>query len=294
MPCYHPIPAWWAKRRNESGKRGLVFSPQDGFKDRKIEVPCGRCLGCRLEYSRQWAVRCMHESKLYESSVFATLTYDEVPEGGSLRPRDFVLFMKRLRHEHDGVRFFQCGEYGEQLQRPHHHVLLFNCWFDDRRYLKSKADVELYTSAELDRLWSHGQCTLGAVTFESAAYCARYTMKKVYGDNDGHYRGRLPEYCTMSRRPGIGAGFLDKFRRDVYPSDEVVVRGVKCRPPRFYDSKLGEVAPSVLEKVKRERRMMQVREIAKLGGELENAKKLKVREVVTAAAITALSREVES
>lgn len=292
MPCYHPIPAWWSKRLNESGKRSVVFSVENGYKDRQIEVPCGRCDGCLLERSRQWAVRCLHESKLHAANVFVTLTYEDMPENGSLRPRDFVLFMKRLRLVHGGVRFFQVGEYGETTLRPHHHALLFNCFFEDRRYLKSREDVELYTSAELDRLWSHGQCTVGNVTFESAAYCARYTLKKVFGDAEGHYHGRIPEYVTMSRRPGIGAGFVEKYRKDVYPSDEVVVRGVPCRPPRYYDLALEKVAPSVLERVKRSRRVEQRREIAALGGEHENYKKLLVREVVKQAAISHLRRDI--
>lgn len=299
MPCYHPLPAWWSKRKNESGKRGITFRAADGFKDRPLEVPCGRCLGCRLEYSRQWAVRCMHEAKMHESSVFVTLTYDNehlpVDAKGveTLRPRDYVLFMKRLRLTHAGVRFFQCGEYGDRLKRPHHHALLFNCWFSDRRYLKSRDGVELFTSAELDRLWGNGQCTFGAVSFESASYVARYTMKKVYGD-ESWYAGRVREYCTMSRRPGIGSGFVLKFRSDVYPSDQVVVRGVPCRPPRFYDVALESAVPSVHAAVKRARRVRALEEVRKQGGELEFAKRLKVREFVKEASVKLLAREVES
>lgn len=307
MPCYHPIPAWYAKKRNESGKRGIVFNPADGFKDRKLEVPCGRCIGCQLERSRQWAVRCMHESKEYDANCFVTLTYDpaHVPvlpgsNVQTLRPRDYQLFMKRLRLVKPGVRFFQCGEYGEQFSRPHHHAILFNCHFADSRFLKTKAGIELYTSEELDELWGLGQCTVGAVTFESAAYVARYCMKKLEGKD---YGDRVAEFATMSRRPGIGAAFLERFRSDIYPSDECVVRGVACRPPRYYDSRLEKVAPSVLSRVKARRRRMAAEELDRLGeeseyrdavaGELENGKKLKVREVVKQAAINNLVREVE-
>lgn len=303
MPCYHPLPAWYAKRKNESGKRSIVFNVSDGLKDRPVEVPCGRCLGCKLEYSRQWAVRCLHESKLHDANCFVTLTYENVPPGGSLRPRDFVLFMKRLRLVHPGVRFFQCGEYGEKLGRPHHHAILFNCHFPDSRFWKEKAGVKLSISKELDSLWGHGQCSVGAVSFESAAYVARYTMKKVHGGAEEHYAGRLSEYCTMSRRPGIGSGFFEKFRSDVYPRDEVIVRGVACRPPRYYDSRLEIAAPSALAKVKAKRRVKQRMEIEaagfaseykdKVAGELVNARQLKVSEIVKTAAISTLTREIE-
>lgn len=293
MPCFHPIPGWLAKRVNESGKRGIVFDVSAGFKDKPVEVPCGKCVGCRLERSRQWAVRCLHESKLHDSSLFVTLTYETVPPGGSLRPRDFVLFMKRLRITHPGVRFFQCGEYGEQLSRPHHHAILFNCFFSDQRYYKSRGDIRLYTSKELEKIWTHGQCSVGQVTFESAAYVARYAMKKVYGNNEAYYGGRVPEYVTMSRRPGIGSVFVDRFRKDIYPCDEVIVRGVRCRPPKYYDGILERDAPTAFAKLKRRRRVVQAEHIAALGGEHENAKKLIVREVVKRAAISHLVRDME-
>lgn len=307
MPCYHPIAGWYAVRRNKSGKRSIVFGNSNPALvpdyRRPVQVPCGKCVGCRLEYSRQWAVRCMHESKLHACSVFVTLTYDDVhvPRDGNLRPRDYVLFMKRLRLAHPGVRFFQCGEYGDLLGRPHHHAVLFNCWFPDQRFLKEKTPgCKLYTSAELDRLWGQGQCTFGAVTFESAAYVARYAMKKIGGPK----HGRVPEYCTMSRRPGIGSDFVHKFRSDIYPSDSVIVRGVQCRPPRYYDVKLDSVAPSVLLRVKARRRRLMNDKLCKIGvdseygvavaGEAVNSRLLSVSEVVKQSAISTLSREVDS
>lgn len=239
MPCYHPLPGWLSKSRNASGKRSVVFNVSEGFKDKQVQVPCGRCIGCRLEYARRWAIRCVHESKLYEQNCFVTLTYDpdRIPENGSLRPRDFVLFMKRLRKQYGpGIRFFQCGEYGEQLSRPHHHALLFNHNFSDRR-AKPGAGMQLYTSRELQALWPYGFSSIGNVTFDSAGYVARYSVKKINGAGaEAHYGGRKPEYCTMSRRPGIGRGFYDKYSSDMYPDGEVVLRGgVRMGTPRYYD-----------------------------------------------------------
>lgn len=291
MACYHPLAGWLAKQRNASGKRSIVFNVQEGYKDKPVSVPCGRCIGCRLERARQWAVRCMHEASLHEHNAFVTLTYgDSCPE--SLRPRDFVLFMKRLRKaKGSGIRFFQCGEYGDKTFRPHHHALLFNCRFDDMERLRSGgADKnQLYSSASLDKLWSHGFGFIGTVTFESAGYVARYAMKKVVGAGAAEwYQGRVPEYLTMSRRPGVGAEWLRKFGSDVYPSDELVVNGVVTRPPRFYDDKVEARLPSVMRRIKRER----VRRA--LADPNSTGPRLLVREAVKEGAIRALSRSLEA
>src|SRR6185436_16893236 len=130
-------------------------------------------------------------------------------------------------------RYFHCGEYGEQLGRPHYHALLFNYDFDDKRFFSQRGGNSVYTSDKLSRLWGNGFSVIGEVTFDSAAYVARYVMKKVTGVRaEEHYQGRRPEYTTMSRRPGIGKGWYEKFKTDVYPRDRVVVRGVHTRPPR--------------------------------------------------------------
>lgn len=107
MPCYHPLSGWYSKTRNASGKRSIVFNLQEAYKDKPLQVPCGRCIGCRLEKARQWAVRCMHEASLYDKNCFVTLTYDEDYCPESLIPEHFVLFMKRLRKRYGaGIRFF--------------------------------------------------------------------------------------------------------------------------------------------------------------------------------------------
>lgn len=295
MPCYCPVPGWYSRRKNPTGKRSVVFNLRDAFRDMKVVVPCGRCIGCRLEKARQWALRCVHESRLYDDNCFVTLTYDKehLPKDGSLRPRDFVLFMKRLRKlKGPGVRFFHCGEYGENFARPHHHAILFNCDFGDRRFYSGEGENTLYTSSVLDGLWGNGRCAIGAVTFESAGYVARYALKKVTGDNAAeHYNGRLPEYLTMSRRPGIGAGYYDKFARDWYPRDEVVVRGVACKPPRFYDKRLEAESPRVFRMVTRRRREKAEERIAGI----ENpSRQLLVDETIKKAQISLTSRKLES
>lgn len=240
MACYAPIRAF----RDSSG--GIHFAElRADFVD-AFDLPCGRCVGCRLERSRQWAVRLVHEASLWESSYFVTLTYAVAPS--SLDYRDFRLFMRRLRHARKGVkvRFFCCGEYGEQLNRPHFHALLFNVDFPDKVVFSDSSSGVLWSSAELERLWSHGFCTIGQVSFESARYCASYILKKVTGDPaESHYRlvdpetgeitDRLPEFCQMSRRPGIGHDWLRLYWQNVYPSGSVVVQGREGKAPRYYD-----------------------------------------------------------
>lgn len=293
MPCYHPLPGWFSKTRNPSGKRSIVFGVEEGFKDKPIQVPCGRCIGCRLERSRQWALRCVHESKLWPNNCFLTLTYDNehVPADGSLRPRDFVLFMKKLRKRYgEGIRFFQCGEYGEQLGRPHHHCLLFNHDFTDRKLLSVNSQSRLYESRELNALWGHGFASIGDVSFESAGYVARYSLKKVTGpDAEKHYGGRLPEYLTMSRRPGIGRGWLDEFSGDVYPDGVVVTRGgVKCKAPRYYDAYQEEKDPEAMWRLRVRRKLELENDVDGTGSRL-----IEREAVVTAATELMLARRLE-
>jgi len=259
MACYHPIEAYKGEINPKSGKREIVFSADRAVINIPFLIPCGQCIGCRLERSRQWAVRCLHESELYDENCFITLTYDDsnLPSDGSLNVEDFQKFMKRLRKAYPDkrIRFFHCGEYGELNNRPHHHACIFNHNFSDKRLWKSTQGNNLYVSDTLNNLWKKGYCIIGEVTFESAAYVARYITKKILGEKaDEHYQGKKPEYITMSRRPGIGKEWFDKFKTDVYPSDFVVVNGKKCHPPKYYDNLLESIDSTLGEKIKQGRK----------------------------------------
>lgn len=240
----------------------VVFGkpPRDS---RDITLPCGQCVGCRLERSRQWAVRCMHEAQMWEKNCFITLTYDDLklPEGYSISTGlvydHFQKFMKRLRFSYKGhqpsdddtypIRFYMCGEYGEQFGRPHFHACLFNFDFDDKEFFKKSPSGEaIYVSKQLSELWPFGFSSVGSFDYKSAAYVARYVMKKITGDAaDRHYeivdldtgeiKYRAPEFNKMSLKPGIGANWLSKYSSDVYPHDHVIVKGKECKPPRYYD-----------------------------------------------------------
>jgi len=238
VPCFFPMDAWHAPGG------GITFNRRDGWSDRPLAIPCARCIGCKIEKSKQWAIRCVHESQLHDRNSFLTLTYNEahLPKDGSLNIRHWQLFAKRLRQRIGPFRFFHCGEYGEKNHRPHYHACIFGVDFRaDQQAFKKQKSSTLYTSKLLEDVWGKGFCTIGEVTFESAAYVARYLLKKITGDNAAeHYQGRKPEYITMSRNPGIGSDWFKKYRDDVYPSDEIIYKGRRFRPPRYYDAKLTE------------------------------------------------------
>lgn len=258
MACYSPLRAFKDHEHN------IVFSDSCESVIYELKLPCGQCIGCRLERSRQWAVRCMHEAQLHEENSFLTLTFDDDHlESPSLNKRDFQLFMKRLRKKFKKkkIRYYHCGEYGEKFGRPHHHACLFGLDFPDKKLFKiTKRGDRLYTSDILNSLWGHGYCIIGDLTFESAAYVARYVTKKITGKKAGDHYERVtpdgeilslePEYNSMSRRPGIGFPWIEKYLSDVYPHDEVVIRGKKCRPPRFYDKYIEKHYPSLYENIK--------------------------------------------
>lgn len=210
----------------------------------------------------------MHESQLHALNSFVTLTYDDehLPPFASLNYRDFQLFLKRLRKAHapkGRIRFFMCGEYGE-LGRPHYHAILFGIAFKDLRVWSSRSGTDLWTSEACDRLWRLGRCIIGQVTMQSAGYVARYSLKKITGDlADAHYRvvdpatgetaQRVPEFARMSLKPGIGAEWLRRYQRDVYPTGITIHEGRKQKAPRFYDRKFEVADPDQFDELKADR-----------------------------------------
>ena len=302
MPCYHPITAYKAVNQTK-----LVFSDTKSVKNKGIDVshslqiPCGQCIGCRLEKSRQWAMRCMHEAQLHENNCFITLTYDDthLPSDQSLHHRDFQLFIKRLRKKYPTtkIRYYMAGEYGENFGRPHFHACIFGFDFHDKKLWKRTASGSIiYRSADLETVWPFGYSSIGDVNFESAAYVARYIMKKQTGkDSEKHYQyskldtGEIiqmqPEYNKMSLKPGIGAEWYKKYRSDVYPHDYVVVRGKKVRPPKYYDKKYKTDYPYEYDE------LLYIRDKrAKLNSEDNTPERLAVKEQVTQVKLQKLKR----
>lgn len=243
MACFRPLRAW------KDAEDRVVLRASRGSPDSRLELPCGKCIGCRMAWARMWAIRCCHESQLHAASCFVTLTFDQehVPRTGSVSKRDWQLFAKRVRRKCGPFRFFACGEYGGLNRRPHYHALMFGMDFREDAIPLEKKD--LYTSPTLVERWENGNVSIGAVTPKSAAYVASYSVKKQreqmdperlcrFDSKTGEYWYVEPEFVLMSRRPGLGRGWIEKFKSDVYPSDEVVLSGRRVSPPRYYDERL--------------------------------------------------------
>ncbi len=274
MPCYSPLKGF----KNANG--GLVFKRSSKTVG-KMEVACGQCLGCRLDRTLMWAMRIVHESCLYENNSFVTFTYRSIKECNSKQikngyhvPADYSLnyhhfrdFIKRLRrHFPQKIRYFHCGEYGEENLRPHYHACLFNCTFDDQFVYQQEQGIITYESATLQNLWPYGFCTIGELNYETASYTAGYILKKITGNrsldtylrNDEYgvaYWVKAP-YTTMSLKPGIGAEFYDKFETDFFPSDVSPVpgKGIIKKVPRYYETILKNSDPATHKMVKQLRK----------------------------------------
>lgn len=296
MACYHPLYSLCVGL-NENGKKDLRFLgriPDDRetvftYQGREyprsqlVSIPCGRCIGCRLEYSRQWANRMMLELEYHDSAYFCTFTYDDdhVPRSWypdpvtgeafpslTLDKRDMQLLMKRIRRRFgdDKIRFFGCGEYGSETFRPHFHIILFGLHLDDLvPYKTVKQGGEFYTyynSDSLSACWTDdhgdpkGYVVVGQVTWDSCAYTARYVTKKLKGDDAVFYKNHniLPEFVLMSRKPGIGRQYYDDHP-EVMEYEKINIStdkgGRSFKPPRYYDRLYDIECPDQSAEVKR-------------------------------------------
>lgn len=246
----------------------------------------------------------MHEASLHAANSFITLTYSDkyLPKDGGLVTAHYQAFMKRLRKSYGKVRYYHCGEYGEKFNRPHYHSCLFSIDFssDREHFQTTEQGDKLYTSPKLTALWGMGHASIGELTQESAAYVARYVMKKQLGQiAEDHYMHsidihtgeclyRKSEYATMSLKPGIGAGWHEQFATDVYPRDEVIMKGKKSRPPKYYD-KLQEAADPEGFKYIRGKRIQQ----GALHTQNNTPDRLRVREKVTELKLRQLQRKLQ-
>lgn len=292
MSCYHPLSAYELTGvRTENGKALIVFNASEiSGPYNEVTLPCGKCIGCRLDKSRDWALRCVHEQQTMEEdgydSCFITCTYDEDHYDVSLCKEDFPAFIKRLRsfnermvwsdtkreyiarttQKKSPIRYFQCGEYGEKKQRRHHHAAIFGFDFPDKDLYEVNRETgeNYYRSEALEKLWQNGRCIIGQLSWESAAYIARYTTKKVDGRlADSHYQAPhlhtgeilpiLPEFVTMSRRPGIGEQWYQRYSGDLHGKDYVTVNGRKFQGAKYYDKKLDGTDPEKLKSLKQQR-----------------------------------------
>lgn len=291
MACYHPLKGFKIGVSEKTGKNQYkivpyttdhielypdgVWYPSDNTfisalardwsnSSEFVQIPCGQCIGCRLDYSREWANRCLMELEYHSESWFITLTYDDDhvpwsecthPETGeiihhqTLRKKDFQDFMKRLRKnyaekfpEAEKLRFYACGEYGSNTFRPHFHAIIYGLHLDDLVFYGRNAQGDiLYNSRFISECWhNQGYAVIGQVTWESCAYVARYIMKKLKGEQAEFYElnNISPEFTLMSRRPGIARQWYDDHP-DIYEYDLITLKtpkgGKLIKPPRYFD-----------------------------------------------------------
>lgn len=256
------------RAKKEMKAKGINYEIAMSKNYKRIDmIPCGKCIGCRLDYSREWANRIVLESKQYQENEcwFITITYNdenlpakmiknektgEKKIGCTLVKKDVQNFMKKLRREyeykynHQGIRFFLAGEYGETTQRPHYHICIFNMpIYDELKLIKTnELNQPIWTCEEIEKIWGKGFIAIARLCWETAAYTARYIMKKQKGpDSEWYYKsqGKIPEFTLMSRKPGIAKLYYDKNADNIYKNDEIIIkRGEKVqkiRPPKYYD-----------------------------------------------------------
>ncbi len=279
MPCYTPLQGY-----KDPFTGALVFTQKDTLQ--QMEVACGQCFGCRVDHRLMWSIRIVHEASMHEykhGNSWATLTYrdagactdDQYKNGyhidkhGQLHPShvaDFFRSLRRANKDHK-IRYFYCGEYGDENQRPHYHLCIFNHSFNDQYLWKDDEGLYTYTSEELQKHWPWGFTTVAELNLRTAAYTAGYAIKKITGeraadhylrcDEHGEAYWLLPEFIRMStgrEKPcGLGASFYAKFKTDIFPSDQSPIpqHGQSELVPRYYQNILAEENPAMLEDVKK-------------------------------------------
>lgn len=204
------------------------------IKSKDLLVPCGKCLLCRINKSREWSFRLMlhAESCNFECS-FITLTYDDdhLPKDLQIHRKELQDFFKRFRYSLDGkrIKYFACGEYGGVSGRPHYHAIIFGL---DPFYFQG-ISTEIPTKCRSGYMikipqWDKGLVHVAPVCVESIYYVARYLLKKVgtnlYNSDTArcqfsrgckHYACDLrypinPPFQLSSQKLGLN-GFMNKF-----------------------------------------------------------------------------------
>lgn len=310
MACYHPLKGFPYGKTN-TGRNKLIVtsscvdhievndkgeiiratSPDRGSDHHiyipgsaAIEIPCGQCIGCRLDHSNEWATRCLLEMQKYDQNCFITFTYDEehVPERWycdletkkervslTLDKRDLQLFWKRLREDGNNCRYYACGEYGDKYARPHMHAIIFGyrpddlipaSQYNDKFVDASELGYNYFVSPYLNSVWKKGAVLVADASWESAAYTARYVMKKLKGMARSFYDRNCiePEFVTMSRKPGIGSDWFDDNKKCYATFLKQYIKTEKgsremCKI-RYFDEKIEDKYPFDFEKMKMTRK----------------------------------------
>lgn len=332
MTCYNPLIRYesWEQYTCLDGHKAYkakVFKPDPNYKDeyetieelanslmhknhwrRTQVIPCGKCIGCLLENSRDWATKACYEAELHKDNWFITITYDDehLPEaepaidketgqelppnpGGTLKPEELRAFCNKLRmyyrrkYNHQGIRYMAAGEYGSISLRSHYHMILFNCPIkpSEMTFWKYNENHEaLWRCTELEKIWKKGMIVAAEVNWNTCAYVARYCMKKSKNLTKEDYErlGIAPEFLRASNRPGIGREYFEKNKDIIYSKDTVIIQKygggtMEIRPPKYYDKLYDVENHEKLEKIKERRKKDQERRTRTKYNQTTNYKK---------------------
>ena len=202
-----------------------------------MQVPCGRCIACRVSRTREWAVRLTHELEECPNASFVTLTYRDLPANASISKREVQLFFKRLRKSlpDKKLRYYACGEYGGRFGRPHYHAIVYGLLPDQE------------TRALLKKTWGLGMVHVGSVTYDSCRYVAQYIQKKIVGrDAAAEYGDREAPFALMSKK--IGQKYALKRADQIKKNLCVKKNGKPAGLPRYYRKILGITTEDLMGK----------------------------------------------
>lgn len=287
MVCYHPLQAIYPFDVDSEGKRRLIFSPSIAddlmlscddspvvrdisdksiIKGFKINIPCGKCIGCKLDYSRDYAVRSYHElhmlRELYgvQKASFLTLTFSDDAllyrdKGRSLDKLAFRQWIKRFRQQVyryygiDNIKIMACGEYGKKFMRPHYHMIIYGFDFPDKYRFMMRNNNIYYRSPFVESLWKspgfdgqYGWCVIGEATLESSAYVARYITGKFDGSFAiDKYKDKEKEFLLTPRKEGLGLSYLKKYYKDIFNHGCIRYSDKFAPIPRYYKNRLKDL-----------------------------------------------------
>jgi hypothetical protein len=258
MPCTNPILAY---RKTNGAINFMRKSDYDAPHANKMLMPCGKCIICLRNKAKSWMLRMANEAKMHEQNCFITLTFEDehLPKHGSLRLEDPQKFLKRLRkylekdwHMVDGVKtskipckikYFYCGEYGDQHQRPHYHLCIFGWAPHDMQIFSQKKSGDQFTSQTIAKIWTQGFHTVSDFTDATGAYTAYYMVKEnIFFDltpydaidpDTGEEIKRMPPFQRMSRRPGLGTTFYHKYKEEIINNGSYI-NGQSVPVPQAY------------------------------------------------------------
>lgn len=198
-------------------------------------------------------MRILHESGYWEKESFVTLTYDDanlpitpvslwgpqLAPWPTLQKHELQKFFKRLRRNINApIKYFACGEYGENTQRPHYHIIFFGLGLShDNR----TAVMAAWPFCD----WKNTQIrskSFGLAEADSIRYVAQYVDKKLSGDDyakEYYQKGREPVFRVSSQ--GIGKRYAIDNAQQIADTGYLTYKSIPSSLPRYYLNKLEEI-----------------------------------------------------